>query len=350
MNSYLETRPNLEELDFQHENLINLSKWDIFEMPNLIFYGVPSCGKTTKIYAFLSSLLKTKDIYDTKSALYEEDRKEINYTYSDYHMEFSPFDLESYQKNFIQGFLKEYVQTMNIGLNIPKIVIIKNADLLSYDSQKSLIYMMEAYSITSRFIIEVRYLDKLSTFLRSRCLPIRIPFPRLNEIKSAFTKMSINNYNRELTDEEWGTLIEYSRDLNYNLKHINGLLRCYLTTGEWLNLSYIQKCDELFDLIKKFKTLNNNDLERIREVIQELFIFLTPMDDVLIYIYKKLINEYKDNNILCMNIIKITSYHDNLMSHGNKKTIHIESYVINIIQKLMEYDLQNKNVKKTKKK
>ncbi len=350
MNSYLETRPNLDELDFQHSILNSMSKSNIFEMPNLIFYGSPSSGKTTKIYAFLSSLLNTKDIYDTKSALYEEDRKEINYTYSDYHLEFSPFDLESYQKNFIQGFLKEYVQTMNIGLDIPKIVIIKNADLLSYDSQKSLIYMMEAYSQTSRFIIEVRYLDKISTFLLSRCLTVRIPYPRLDQIKLAFKKMALNNYNRDLTEEEWNTVIEYSRDLNYNLKHINGLIRCYLTTGEWLNLSYLQKCDELYGLIKKYRTLNNGDLERIREVIQELYIFLTPMDDVLIYIYKKLTNDYVDNTNLCMDIIKITGYHDNLMANGNKKTIHIESYVINIIQKLMENDMVQKSTKKTKKK
>ncbi len=347
MNSFIETQPKLVDLDFKNELLENLaSNNNIFELPNLIFYGMNGSGKSIKIYAFLSSLLNTNEIYDIRTKIYEEDRKEIFYRYSPYHIEFSPLDLASYENIFFNGFLKEYIQTLNIGLQIPKIVYIKNAENLSFNSQSALRRMMEKCSDTCRFIFECTNLSGVIEPIRSRCLLIRISFPKYGEIKESMIKISKKNFNKELSEEEIDKIFEISKNFNYNLKHINGILRCYLITNEMMKLSYIDKIEEILEYLYNYKNITNNQIERIRELVSELYIQLIPSNEIMYYIFKNIINKYKNNIEFCYMFLDMYTKQNINMELGNKKSIHLESYIINILYLMNNFDdlMKNKRI------
>ena len=54
--SFFDDKPNIDELDFKLDILENFKNIKIDELNHLLFYGIPTCGKTTKIYALLSSI------------------------------------------------------------------------------------------------------------------------------------------------------------------------------------------------------------------------------------------------------------------------------------------------------
>ena len=200
--SFFDDKPTLDDLDFKIDFLKNIRK-DEFVVDNLInmlFYGIPTCGKTTKIYAFLAYILDKK-VYDLKNIEYEEDRKTMIYKASIYHIEINPLTLASNEKLFIHSFLKSYVQTKNIGLNIPKIVLIKNADMLSNVSKMALRKIIEKTSITAKFILEVSNLSNIPSPILSRFMLIRVSMPKIEDIKLCLKNYS-NRKNIIIEDEK----------------------------------------------------------------------------------------------------------------------------------------------------
>ena len=171
--TFCEKKPTLEDLDFKNIHLLKLSKIDIDGLPNLLIYGSKSCGKTTICNAFFATLFDTK-FYDMKNMNIELDRKIFNYKMSCYHLEFCAKELGSNDKIFIHDFIKSFIETRNIGLDIPKIVIIRNASCLSSLAQMSLRRIIETNYCTSRFVFEIEQLSSFQEPLQSRCLKINI--------------------------------------------------------------------------------------------------------------------------------------------------------------------------------
>jgi DNA polymerase III delta prime subunit len=188
--SFFDDKPTLNELDFKIPILDNLSNVNINEIVNMMFYGIPSCGKSTKIYALLASIFN-KSVYDLKNITFEEDRKIMIYKASIYHIEVNPLTLGSNEKLFINSFLKSYTESRNIGLDIPKIILIKNADSLSKQSQMSLRKIIEKTSLTAKFIFEVSNLSNIQEPIISRFLLIRVKMPSLNDIITCLKNFSI---------------------------------------------------------------------------------------------------------------------------------------------------------------
>ena len=216
--SFFDDKPNLDELDFKTDLLHKFKLININEMVNLLFYGLPASGKTTQIYALLASILDKK-IYDIKNVVFEEDRKSIPYKSSIYHIEINPLNMGSNEKLFIHSFLKTYVETKNIGLDIPKIVLIKNANLLSKQSQLALRKIVEKNSITCKFIFEVSNISNFSEPLISRCLLIRVVLPKLHDIQQCLRNFS-NRHKFEISDEQINKIMTESNVISnmLNLK------------------------------------------------------------------------------------------------------------------------------------
>lgn len=331
--SFVETKPNYEDIDFPHPHFDALIKVSIHELQHLMISGVHGCGKTTKIYALLSSILQTKDIYAIKSAIYEEDRKEIHYRFSPYHIEFSPLDLSSYESVFVMGFLKEYVKSKNVGHDIPKIVYIKNAEYLSQKSNKALGIMLEKNIDSVRFVFECQSTTPFLESLRGRCVRIRIPFPQRDEIDRAMIKMVKKYYDRDITKEDVQEAIKMSECFGKNMKYMFGSLNTFLITGKWVKLASTIKMDALVDYIFDEENWTKTySYERIREIVQELYIDLIPLEQVLLYLCKKIIQEYSTEEKLIHQVIALAAQYDMSMKKGNKATMHLEAFIIHILE------------------
>jgi replication factor C subunit 3/5 len=320
--SFFDNKPNLDELDFKHDILNRMGKLQIDQLTNLIFCGLPTSGKTTKIYAFLASIFDKK-VYDIKNVEYEEDRKTMTYKSSIYHIEINPIHLGSNERLFISSFLKLYVETRNIGLNIPKVILIKNADLLSKNSQLSLRKIIESNSCTSRFIFEVSNLSGFAQALVSRCIIIRIKMPSIDNIK-----LCINDLDTDVINK----IIDESNKVNstLNLKKIFGYYRYYKHTGKNFNFLYYEKFNDILNIINN-KKISFVSLQKVRDIINEMYINLVSMNELLHFIFNKLCYEKSSDNNFIFKLLDLTIICDKNLKKGNKDCLHLEYYIIAII-------------------
>lgn len=331
--SFFEDKPTLKNLDFKLDILNNLEKIKLEDLNNLLFYGIPGSGKTLKIYSFLASILDNR-VYDLKNVEYEEDKKLICYKASIFHIEIDKFNLGSNEKIFIQSFLKSYTETKNIGLGLPKIVLVKNANLLTKQSQLALRKIMDKNYITSKFIFEISNLSNLIYPLKSRFLIIRIPMPNLTDIKICIKDFSKRKgYNIE--DSAVDNIILESNKISntLNLKKIFGFLRYFLLTGTHFKYLYYDTFYQIFDIISN-KKITFILINKIKEIVNEMYINLVPMDELLLFLFNKLLEKYSNNNIFIYNLIDLTNKCDLNLKNGNKECLHLEFYIISIIDLL----------------
>ena len=66
------------------------------------------------------------------------------------------------------------------------------------------------------------------------------------------------------------------------------------------------------------------------------------MNELLNFIFNKLCDNYKNDIQLIYKIIDITVECDRLLKNGNKDCIHLEYYIVSLIELISEY----KNIKK----
>jgi len=325
--SFIEDKPNLDELDFKLDILEKFKNIKIDELNHLLFYGVPTSGKTTKIYALLSTIFDKK-VFDLKNIFFEEDKKIIIYKASIYHIEIDPINLSSNERFFISSFLKPYCETKNIGLDIPKVILVKNADKLLRLSQLALRRIIEKNSYTSRFIFEVSNLSSFVEPLISRCLIIKVKLPTFEEIKVCLKK-----YLKD--DDQINKIINESNKVNYhyNLKKIFGYIHYYLATNKNFEFLYYDKFFEIINYINQ-KKISFVHLQKIREIINDMYINLVPMEELLIFIFHYISEMHKNDNIFLFKFLELTIKCDNNLKKGNKECLHLEYYIISIIELL----------------
>jgi DNA polymerase III delta prime subunit len=329
--SFFDDKPNIDELDFKLNILENFKNIKVDDLNHLLFHGIPSSGKTTKIYALLSTIFDKK-VYDLKNIKFEEDRKSILYRSSIYHIEINPLNLGSNEKMFISSFLKSYSETKNIGLNIPKIILIKDADKLSKVSQLALRRIIEKNSYTSRFIFEVSNLSNFVEPLISRCLLIRVFLPKIDNIKLCLKNYSIRKgYN--INNEEINDIIFESNKINYtyNLKKIFGYFRYYIITKKKFKFLYYDSYYEIINYILQ-KKISFISLQKIRDIVNEMYINLVSMEELLFFIFNHLSNLYINNNDFLFKLLSLTAECDINLKKGNKDCLHLEYYIISIIE------------------
>jgi hypothetical protein len=94
--------------------------------------------------------------------------------------------------------------------------------------------------------------------------------------------------------------------------------------------------EELIKLIETKKIVMGN-LEKIRDIINELYINLYPMKKLIFYTYYHFIHKYKNNPDFIKDIIDLTVETDINMCNGNKECIHTEFYFIALFELLLEH-------------
>jgi len=332
--SFFEDKPLLKDLDFKLNILNNFNKLKLDELNNILFYGVPGCGKTIKIYAFLASILDNR-VYDLKNINYEEDKKIMTYKSSIYHIEIDKVNLGSNEKLFIQSFLKSYTETKNIGLDLPKIVLVKNANLLTKQSQLALRKIIDKNYKTSKFIFEISNLSSLINPLKSRFLIIRVPMPSIMDVKNC-----IKNYSHRkgfiIEDKIIDNIIIESSKIsnNINLKKIFGFLRYYILTGNEFKYLYYDTFFQIFELITNNKKISFVSINKIREIVNEMYINLVPMNELLLFLFNKLYDKFNNNDNILSYLFDLTIKCDLNLKKGNKECLHLEYYIISIIDLL----------------
>ena len=331
--SIFDDKPNLDEIDFPHIYLKKYSLTNLDSLNNLIFCGVKGSGKTIKVYAFLCSLLNSK-VYDIKTKTFECDNKCIQYKASIYHIEIDALELLTGERVFFSNFLKEYCETRNIGLDLPKIIYIKNAENLNKLSFLFLRKLIEKSYLSCRFIFELASISAVPTSLVSRFFVIRIPMPSQPEIVTCLQNY-LSRKEKHIEENVLNQLIEKSKKTNScDLKSIFGFVRYYLVTGKYFEYFYNQYQNKILDIIFK-KNLNMNEINSLKGIIEEMFVNLIDSTELIYTLNQKIFNKLNELKIqhedLKHELTQIVLKYDLNIKRGNKEFVHVLNYIIDVI-------------------
>jgi replication factor C subunit 3/5 len=236
--------------------LINLKNQN--KIPNIIFYGPPGTGKTSTIHSYANEIYG--DIYKTMILeLNCSDDRGINM-------------VREQIKNFSStSFQISKLLTDNNNINTIKLIILDEADALTYDAQYALRRVLELYSNTTRFCFICNYITRLIPALQSRCLLFRFSPIRLSDHFDKLTSIEINE-KINITDEAKYKIIDISEgDMRKSLNLLQTLYMSY--NNELININTIYKAigyptiEEKKILLDIFK---EKELKKIYNILYEI--------------------------------------------------------------------------------
>jgi replication factor C subunit 3/5 len=239
-----------------------------------------------------------------------------------------------FDKYLIQEIIEEYVKTEILQVltykHLYKIVIINTIDNLSYYAQASLRRTMEKYADSCKFIFVSNQLSKVHEPLKSRCLMVRIPLPNVNMIKT----MILNIAMKENISLSGSDIINIVKQSNNNINKVFWLLELMK-----FKVPIEDSWTKIIDIIVE-ELLNKNNyntkklpefIKEVRELLYQLFITNIDFHVIIKEIMNRLKNKITDN-IIKYKIIEETSKFENRISLGTRHIVHLEAYLIKVIQ------------------
>ncbi len=280
-------RPSsLNQITTQHnviESLRNGIKTK--NIPHLVFYGGPGCGKTSTILALSKELFGPKNYSNRIIELNASDERGINVV-----------------REKIKMYAKQAVKQDD---NIPpwKIIILDEADTMTSDSQFALRRIMEQYSKITRFCIICNYHNKIIDPIISRCSLFRFKPIESTEIigklKFICEKEKFNCQEKLLEK-----IVGICRgDLR---KAINLLQKCFNSYGEKINEELLDEMSGMIP-VEKFNCLMEyvlkKDIQKVDSTINKLFLEGYSMVNQIILFHNYILNldisSEKKSDILC---------------------------------------------------
>ena len=169
-------RPNnINEIISHHQNITTIKKLLLGDaLPHLLFYGSPGTGKTSTILAL------AKEIYGDNIRLMV--------------MKLDASDDRGI--NSVREDIKGFAEKSNMFQKGVKLIILDEADSMTFDAQFALRRIIEKYSTSVRFCLICNYENKIIPAIKSRCANFRfnpISKPDLIKIIKYAKQISIFN-------------------------------------------------------------------------------------------------------------------------------------------------------------
>ena len=337
---------------YEFNTLINEFEFGIQRYSNfqhLIVHGQNGSGKELIVNKLLEKIfsktsVELKEVEYTVSG-YSNTKTKVMIKQSKHHIIIEP-NSNGFDKYLIQEIIQDYAKSelLNIIKNRKtyKVVVINKIDNLSYYAQASLRRTMEKYSHSCKFILISDQLSKIIEPLRSRCLLIRIPLPSDEQIIETI----LNICNKENIEISLETLKDIVENSDNNVNHAIWLLEMY-KYGIKYEKNWELVIDNIVDMILD-PTLKTNKrlystIKNIREQFYTLFITNITTQTIIRKIMIKLLNRLNNLNLKQL-VIEITSIFEQRLSQGTRHIIHMESYVIKLIQLFTTHNINDNSL------
>lgn len=329
--AFFENKPTINDINFKNDFYLLFKSFNIENMPNLCFSGQKGSGKTTKVYALLCSILD-KRVYTLKNNEIEIDKKIFKFKSSIYHLEIDCMELQNNERTFFNHYLKEYTESRNIGMDIPKIIYLINIDKVNNNSLLFLRKLIESNYQSCKYIFETSNISIIPESLKSRFLIVRIISPKRDEIELVL-KDIIKKNKVKVTKKILNTIIDYDCKYKcyYDLNNIFLVLNYYIETKEILNNNFYNIIDELINIVLS-KKLDFMVTVTIKSICEKIFINCYSVNELVTIILKILTEKYKNNIDICIKLSDLSVQCDcDLYNSTGKYFIHLENYFVKLI-------------------
>jgi replication factor C small subunit len=207
------------------------------EIPHLLFAGVQGSGKTSLAKIIINDILQCEYLY-----LNASDESGID---------------------VIRTKVIGFARTKSFDGKI-KIILLDEADSISFEAMKALRNTMEEFSATCRFILTCNYLHKIIPAIQSRCQIINLN-PPIEGVTQRIVEI-LKKENITIPPEQKQLLLNHIRKYLPDVRRIVNDIQKFSVTGT-LNI----KVDVAFEFVEKIfnKIRSKSDLIELRKQIIE---------------------------------------------------------------------------------
>jgi replication factor C small subunit len=253
----------------QEHFVMDAENWvELQNMPNVLFYGQPGCGKTAAGMALATSLLGENALDNFFEINASDDRR-----------------LET-----VRTRIKEIAQSGGIG-NIPfRIILLDEMDGMTNDAQNALKRIMERYANNVRFIITCNDRTKIIFALQSRCANYHFkPLPTTTISEVLTDILSKENLAGKYSQEEMhGFISAYEGDLRRAITE----LQAAVSSNKPLKVQVQSGLQEYENIINEIISKNTDILSDLHNLLYDG----KTVKDICVGLHDVIINATMDNN------------------------------------------------------
>lgn len=335
--------------------------------PHLLVHGPRGSGRHTRILAYIRSVYGVQTLdYIPSTMLYETntDTCEVNILSTACHLELNPSEMGNHDVFIIQTVLKETASTSSIGDKF-KVVVLQDADKLSFTAQQALRRLMEQYAATCKLILVAESISGLISPIVSRCFCIRVPGFSDEEIVHALdTTITKHRLMPNFTKESLHTLLpEVAAVACGDLRRAFLLLQTYQYASAKRNVS-IQSlvpewetlCTNIASQVatarkmaiksaeatksgKGTKPEQSDKLEIIRTTLVEMLKKSIPADMILAKLYEGFKDQTKGMGHraaqILLNLADLAMEYEARLVAGSNPLYHLEAFSFSALRELI---------------
>ena len=306
---------------------------------HIIFRGFPGSGKKTLAILYLKEKFATDDVFNIKKFQMEckipgkPDAIFLQVLYTPYFYYLSLLPHLSYDKAILDIFITNIIGYKIVAADIShRIIIINNADLLSFEAQQSLRRTLETKINSCRFIFIVGMTGFLIDAIYSRCILFKIASPTNRQMFSILKAIN-DKIPISITNKGYNKIINGA---DGNIKYALQLVQIYNETSiiNVKNDNIIKIITEIIGIKEKRQETQKGKLEKriatIKMHINALMKVWQPDINIISLLFKELIS-YDIFADKIYELTSITSAYDFKMKHGSKVNYYIEGYCVKLL-------------------
>lgn len=322
MSLYTEHIPKKFDDSKLHRSIIKKLKNLTTIQGSIILYGPNGSGKYVISQMYLENIFGM-EIYNKNGMTITYGKKSFVVYSSNFHYEINLKD--SYVKSSeLCKFIETLGKTRNIVTNNTNLIVIKNSEFLTRENLFSIKKLIEKQKL--HFVLLTNTLNTFVLDLNSLFMCIRIPLAEMHElvglIKDIKKKEKIKIIMKDVNE-----IIKKNR---LNIGRILYDLKMYSLTGSYNYENILdKKLDTILALVYKKKT---SDILQIRKLLYDICSHNINRYDILKYCFYTTVTKINTTKKK-LELLEFTAEINNKLSYSFKNTIHIEYYLI----KLMDF-------------